>query len=98
MKYGKRKDANHKPIKEGLRDAGYIVIDMSDVGHGVPDLAVQHPLGTPAVWLELKDGEKSPSARELTEKEERWLSLVPDRTFTVLNLDQALKVCEEFFK
>jgi hypothetical protein len=51
-----------------------------------------------AVGLEVKDGRLPPSARCLTEAEKRWFSLVPDRTFVVLNLDDALKVCEEFFK
>ena len=100
MRYAKRTDRNHATVRDGLRARGYVVQDMSDRGYGVPDLGIQSPKGIkyPGCFLEVKDGDKPPSARELTPDQKRWLSLVPDRTFTVLNLDQALKVCEEFFK
>ena len=97
-RYAKRVDANHGEVRDGLRARGYLVVDTSDVGHGIPDLFVSLASGSVAIGLEVKDGRLPPSARGLTEAEKRWLSLVPDRTFTVLNLDQALKVCEEFFK
>lgn len=98
-RYAKKTDRNHKEIRDGLRNAGYLVSDLSDVGHGVPDLCVQPSSGVlPGLFIEVKDGSLPPSARGLTEAEKRWFSLVPDRTFVVLNLDQALKVCDEFFK
>jgi hypothetical protein len=70
---------------------------MSDVGHGIPDLFVSLASGSVAIGLEVKDGTLPPSARRLTEAEERWKTLVPDRTFTVHSLEEALKVCKEFF-
>jgi hypothetical protein len=97
VRYAKRTDRNHQEIRDGLR-ATYLVCDLSDVGNGVPDIAVQPVVGGVAIFLEVKDPKQPPSKRGLTEAEKRWFTLVPDRTFVVHTLDEALKVCREFFK
>lgn len=38
MTYAKRVDANHAEIRDGLRAAGYQILDMHEVGKGFPDL------------------------------------------------------------
>lgn len=40
MRVRARRDANHRDIVEGLRDAGCSVLDLSQLGHGVPDILV----------------------------------------------------------
>lgn len=70
----KRRDANHKNVADYLRAQGWSVLDLADHGDGIPDLAV----GAPgfACLVEVKDGSKPPSRRQLTvaeqEVRDRW--------------------------
>jgi hypothetical protein len=64
-----RRDANHQSVGDYLRALGWSVLDIADAGDGVPDYAVGKP-GFAAL-VEVKDGTKPPSARKLTEKEQR---------------------------
>lgn len=64
----KRKDANHGEIVDLLRANGAMVDDVSalpDLGYDV----IVHYRGV-VVFVEIKDGEKSPSQRQLTDSEE----------------------------
>ena len=70
MAYGRRVDRNHGHIRAALRSAGWFVKDTSAIGRGWPDLYVARK-GTedePArcMWIEIKDGQKSASRRQLT--------------------------------
>jgi hypothetical protein len=99
MRHAKRTDRNHGEIRDGLRADGYLVDDLSDVGQGVPDLAVQSPRGwPPALFVEIKDGKKPPSARKLTEAEVRFMSLIgPDRYKVANSLLEAREICLAYF-
>lgn len=96
MRYANRTDANHAAVRDGLRDKGYDVLDLSDVGNGIPDLCVAHPFGLEPLFLEVKDGNKPPSARRLTQDEETWARYCGAITQTVLTLQEALIACERF--
>ena len=63
-------DTNQEAIVQALRAAGATVQSLSSVGHGVPDLLVGFRNQT--VLLEVKDGDKSPSKRRLTEDQIKW--------------------------
>jgi Holliday junction resolvase len=63
-------DANHGAITEALRKVGWMVIDMSAVGRGIPDLWACK--AGRALWIEIKDGSKPPSRQALTEAQERF--------------------------
>jgi hypothetical protein len=65
----KRRDANHQAVADYLRGIGFSVLDLADHGDGVPDLAVGR--AGFACLVEIKDGDKPPSARKLTDKEQR---------------------------
>ena len=65
-----RVDANHKATVEALRAAGATVQSLAGVGKGVPDLLVGHQGHT--LLMEVKDGDKSPSQRKLTEDQLKW--------------------------
>jgi hypothetical protein len=68
MKFtAKRTDANHAEFRQLLNRCGVIYGDLSGVGRGWPDLLVL----VRGVWqlIEIKDGKKPPSARELTGKQ-----------------------------
>ena len=63
-------DANHEAVVLALRAIGATVQSLAGVGKGVPDLLVGFQNQT--ILMEIKDGNKSPSARLLTEDQLRW--------------------------
>ena len=65
-----RIDANHKEIVDALRAAGATVQSIAPIGNGCPDLLCGFKNST--YLLELKDGQKPPSARELTPDQIEW--------------------------
>lgn len=69
MRYANRIDANQNRIVEALRKAGAYVRIISQ-GDGIPDLLVAYKGYT--ILMEVKDGDKPPSARKLTEAEQKF--------------------------
>lgn len=69
MRYAKT-DANQTEIVDALRDIGCFVQSLAAIGKGCPDILV----GRGMTWhlMEIKDGEKPPSARKLTKDEQAW--------------------------
>jgi hypothetical protein len=65
-----RKDENHNEITEYLQSLGWSVHDTSGLGYGFPDALVGKPEFCCVV--EIKDGNKSPSERKLTAKEQAF--------------------------
>jgi hypothetical protein len=67
----RRTDANQVAVTEALRKIGAVVTPIHTVGKGVADLLVSFR----NAWyvLEVKDGAKPPSARELTPDERVWI-------------------------
>ena len=63
-------DANHEAVVLALRAVGATVQSLAGVGKGVPDLLVGHQGHT--LLMEVKDGHKSPSKRQLTEDQLKW--------------------------
>lgn len=63
-------DANHAEIVSALRKAGANVESLAGVGKGVPDLLVG--IDGRLMLMEVKDGNKPPSARELTPPQIAW--------------------------
>lgn len=63
-------DSNQTEIVEALRKIGCFVQSLATIGKGCPDLLVALDM----VWyvMEVKDGKKVPSARQLTPDEQRW--------------------------
>ena len=66
----KRVDANQPSITKLLREMGASVQPIHEIGHGAPDLLVGFRGSN--YLFELKDPDKPPSARKLTEDEETW--------------------------
>ena len=65
-----RVDDNQSEIVKYFRSRGASVQILSAVGKGCPDLLVGYRTAT--VPVEVKDGSKPPSRRELTPDEELW--------------------------
>ncbi len=71
MRYANRIDANQNKIVDALRKAGAVVRIISQ-GDGIPDLLVGYKGYT--ILMEVKDGAKVPSARKLTEAEQKFFN------------------------
>lgn len=84
MRRAAKIDANQPEIVSALRKAGATVYSLAAVGQGIPDLLVGYANRTALV--EVKDGAKPPSARQLTPDQQQWhktwtggtLAVVPD--------------------
>lgn len=71
MRRAARVDANHEAVVSALRAAGASVQSLAPIGKGCPDLLVGKG---PCLWLiEVKDGQKPPSARQLTPDQKQWM-------------------------
>ena len=71
MRRAARVDSNQGDIVKALRKIGAVVTPLHTVGKGVADLLVSFR----QQWflMEVKDGAKPPSKRELTTDEKRWI-------------------------
>jgi hypothetical protein len=89
-KYARRVDANQDQIVSALRACGATVRVISQ-GGGIPDLLVGYCGYT--LLLEVKDGNKPPSARELTEPEKKFfMEWTGGMLAIVNNVDEALEI------
>lgn len=95
MRYANRIDANQNKIVDALRKAGAVVRIISQ-GDGIPDLLVGYKGYT--ILMEVKDGGKVPSARKLTEAEQKFFDDWRGGMLVVINsVEEAietLKRCE----
>lgn len=88
--YAKRIDANQNSIVKALRAKGATVRVVSQ-GDGLPDLLVGYKGET--ALLEVKDGDKPPSARTLTTAEEKFFTEWTGGMLVIVNsVQEALDV------
>jgi Holliday junction resolvase len=71
MRRAARVDANQAEIVAALRKAGATVQPIHTIGHGCPDLLAGYHGKT--YLIEVKDGNKPPSAQKLTPDEKEWI-------------------------
>ena len=87
MRRDARRDANEREIIDALRKAGAYVKQIND--EGAFDLLCWHQGKT--LLLEVKDGRKPPSARKLTEAEQKFHNEWPgDNLFIVNSVEESL--------
>jgi len=87
-----RLDDNHQAIVFALRAACCVVQSLAAIGKGCPDLLVSR---NGRMWLmEVKDGNKCPSARRLTTDEAGWISRWKAPVHVVNSVKEALAVIE----
>lgn len=89
MRAKARVDRNHQEIVKALREVGCSVQSLAAVGKGVPDLLAAR-CGTNFL-LEVKDGDKPPSGRKLTDDEQQWHHKWKGPVHVVNNVEEALK-------
>lgn len=70
MRRAAKIDANQTQVVIALRAAGATVQSLAAVGQGVPDLLVGFQGKT--MLMEVKDGRRPPSERQLTEQQLTW--------------------------
>jgi len=92
MRYANRIDANQNMIVDALRKAGAVVRIISQ-GDGIPDLLVGYKGYT--ILMEVKDGDKVPSARKLTEAEQKFFNDWQGGLLMIVNSpEEALEILE----
>ena len=88
MRRAARVDANQARIVQALRKAGVAVTPLHMVGRGVADLLCSYR----KLWfvMEVKDGDKPPSARKLTKDEAEWIGEQKAPVYIVTSPQEAL--------
>lgn len=87
----KRTDRNHAEIINALRKIPNLsVFSTHEVGKGFPDIVIGYK-GVNYL-IEIKDGNKPPSARKLTDAELQFHSNWKGQIKIVNNLDEVLKL------
>lgn len=89
MRRAAKTDANQEEIVAALRKIGASVQPLHAVGKGCPDILVGWR-GMNSV-LEIKDGSKPPSARKLTDDQEKWHAEWRGQVTVVENIEQAIE-------
>jgi len=93
-KYG-RLDDNQKEIVQSLRKLGFSVQSLACIGNGCFDLLIGahgHNL-----VVEVKDGNKTPSQRKLTEDEVKWQANWCGQCAVCNSLDEVLLTISKYF-
>lgn len=88
MRRAAKVDANHGEIVAAFRKFGCSVLPLHTVGGGCPDMAVGKCKKT--VLVEVKDGNKPPSARALTKDEQKFHDEWLGGVFVVENLSDVI--------
>lgn len=88
MRRAAKVDANHAVIVGALMSCGCEVQSLAALGGGVADLLVHHRSSGRLMLVEVKDGEKPPSARKLTPDQVEWHKRWP--VTVVENVEQAV--------
>jgi len=92
MRHRARRDANHEEIVACLRSIGFSVLDLAAVGGGCPDLVVG--LAGINILCEIKDGSKSPSARQLTPDQQEFFATWHGEVWVVKDNQDCLRLRE----
>jgi hypothetical protein len=90
MRRAARVDANQEQIVSAMRACGATVRIVTQ-GDGLPDLLVGYRGYT--ILMEVKDGNKPPSARRLTEEEQKFFENWTGGMLAIVNsVDEALEL------
>lgn len=90
MRRRARTDANQRQIVQALRDRGATVIHLHQLGKGIPDILVG--FNGRNYLVELKDGSKPPSKRQLTHDEKQFFSRWQGEVAVVCSPEEAIAV------
>ena len=88
MRRAAKIDVNQPEIVDAFRRMGFSVLTLHTVGHGCPDILIGK-LGKNHL-VEIKDGNKPPSARKLTRDEQKFHELWRGSIFVVESIEAAM--------
>ena len=89
-------DANHALILKDLRKMGYCVYSCHQMGKGFPDILVG-AFGRNFLF-EIKDGDKVPSARKLTDQQIEFFATWRGQVNVVTTAVEAHEIIQRHFK
>ncbi len=90
MRARPRTDRNQSQIVKELRQMGYSVLSLASIGKGCPDILVGKAFMN--YVFEIKDPERSPSERRLTDDEETFHTLWRGQIAVIETTEEALKL------
>jgi Holliday junction resolvase len=93
MRKAAKTDRNQTEVVTALRQVGASVQSLAATGKGVPDLLVGYK-GINYL-MEVKDGNKVPSAQKLSIDQEHWHSVWQGTVHIVKSIDEALKILQD---
>lgn len=92
MRRAAKVDANHAAVREAFRRHGCTVLDTFTLGNGAPDMVVARNRRT---WMvEVKDGAKCPSARNLSNAQMAFWGEWRGHLFIVDDVSQVTGIVE----
>ncbi len=91
MRRAAKVDANHTAVVQALCAHRCDVLSLAAVGDGCPDLLVWSPWTRSHELLEIKDGAKSPSRRQLTPDQVKFHAKWGGSIHVVTSVDEALR-------
>lgn len=97
MRRAAKIDSNQNEIVEGLRKCGWTVQILSAVGKGCPDIVVGAKTSDKGAYnflIEIKDGNKPPSARKLTPDEQKWHTEWKGQVHVINSLEEAIQLIQ----
>ena len=89
MRRAARVDDNHREVIAALRQVGASVMDLSRVGAGCPDICAGFRGRN--ILIEIKDGNKPPSARKLTDAQDDWHAQWNGSAYVVTSAEEAVE-------
>lgn len=92
MRRAAKVDRNHAEIVAALERMGCTVQSLAQVGRGCPDLLAGFRGRN--LCIEVKDGAKAPSRRQLTADEARWHAAWRGQIATVASVDEAIALVQ----
>lgn len=90
MRKAAKTDSNQTEVVNALRKVGASVQSLAATGKGCPDLLVGYQ-GINYL-MEVKDGNKVPSAQKLTIDQEHWHSVWRGSVYIVKSIEEALQI------
>lgn len=93
MRLAARKDANHDQIVKAFRSMCCGWIDTYQFGAPLLDGLLE--VNGVTVMVEIKDGSKRPSARKLTEGEEKTFATWRGRMAVISSIDEAIQLVNQ---
>lgn len=92
MRQRAKVDANQKDVVTELRQMGVSVLHLHMVGMGCPDIACGWRGAN--YLFELKDPDKPPSARRLTDMEEKWHITWNGQVNVIHSAEEAMEIMQ----